>query len=72
MLTTAKTQNAYDVALENFDAAANALELNEDTRQMIKYPERMLTVSVPVRMDDGRIRRFEGYRVQHSSVRGPA
>ena len=72
MLTAATTQNAYDVALENFDAAANALELSEDIRQMIKYPERMLTVSVPVRMDDGRLRRFEGYRVQHSSVRGPA
>jgi glutamate dehydrogenase (NAD(P)+) len=39
---------------------------------MIKYPERILTVSVPVRMDDGNIHRFEGYRVQHSSVRGPA
>jgi glutamate dehydrogenase/leucine dehydrogenase len=72
MLTAATTQNAYDVALENFDAAANALELSEDIRQMIKYPERMLTVSVPVRMDDGRLHRFEGYRVQHSMVRGPA
>ena len=72
MLTTISTQNAYDVALENFDAAANALALDEDTRQMIKYPERMLIVSVPVRMDDGRMHRFEGYRVQHSSVRGPA
>ena len=72
MLTTATTPSAYDVALENFDAAADALGLEQDTRQMIKYPERMLTVTVPVRMDDGRIRRFEGYRVQHSSVRGPA
>jgi glutamate dehydrogenase/leucine dehydrogenase len=39
---------------------------------MIKYPERVLTVTVPVRMDDGHIQRFEGYRVQHSMVRGPA
>ena len=39
---------------------------------MIKYPERVLTVSVPVRMDDGHIRRFEAYRVQHSTARGPA
>ncbi len=72
MLTTATMQNAYDVAMENFDAAANALDLDPDTRAMIKYPERMLTVTVPVRMDDGRIHRFEGHRVQHSSVRGPA
>ncbi|MGA3264382.1 MAG: Glu/Leu/Phe/Val dehydrogenase [Terracidiphilus sp.] len=73
MMTTARlADNSYDVALENFDAAADALGLDNDTRAMIKYPERILTVSVPVRMDDGRIHRFEGYRVQHSMVRGPA
>ena len=71
MLTTAMAVNAYDVALENFDTAADALGLDNDTREMIKYPERVLTVTVPVRMDDGRIHRFEGYRVQHSTVRGP-
>lgn len=72
MLTTVNTTNAYDVALENFDSAANELGLDQDTREMIKYPERILMVSVPVRMDDGHIHRFEAYRVQHSSVRGPA
>ncbi len=73
MVTATTAQgNAYDVALENFDAAADRLGLDSDTSEMIKYPERMLTVTVPVRMDDGHIHRFEGYRVQHSSVRGPA
>jgi len=72
MLATKLVDNAYDVALENFDAAADALGLDNDTREMIKYPERVLTVSVPVRMDDGRIKRFQGYRVQHSTARGPA
>ena len=72
MLTMKVADNAYDVALENFDTAANELGLNNDIREMIKYPERILTVTVPVRMEDGRIRRFEGYRVQHSTVRGPA
>ena len=72
MLATKVVDNAYDVALENFDAAADALGLDNDTREMIKYPERVLTVSVPVRMDDGRIKRFQGYRVQHSTARGPA
>src|SRR5271166_3292228 len=72
MLATAIVEkNAYDVALENFDLAANALDLEENIRAMIKYPERILTVSIPVRMDTGRIIRFEGYRVQHSSQRGP-
>ena len=72
MQTITKVENAYELALENFDTAADALSLDEDTRQMIKYPERVLTVSVPVRMDDGHIHRFEAHRVQHSSVRGPA
>jgi glutamate dehydrogenase/leucine dehydrogenase len=65
-------KNAYQVALENFDLAANALELEENVRAMIKYPERILTVSVPVRMDTGQVVRFEGYRVQHNTQRGPA
>ena len=66
------TKSAYDVALENFEAAADALELRPGVRAMIQYPERILTVNVPVRLDTGEIRRFEGYRVQHSTARGPA
>jgi len=72
MLIEKVVENAYNVALENFDAAADALGLDRDAREMIKYPERVLTVTVPVRMDDGHIRRFEAYRVQHSTARGPA
>ena len=72
MLAAVRERNAYEVALENFDIAADALALSGDMREMIKYPERALTVTVPVRMDNGRIRRFEAYRVQHSTVRGPA
>ncbi len=72
MLTTTVQENAYDLAMENFDSAANALGLDNDTREMIKYPERILSVSVPVRMDNGRIHRFQAYRVQHSTARGPA
>jgi len=72
MLATKLVDNAYDVAMENFDSAANALDLDNDTREMIKFPERVLTVTVPVRMDDGHIRRFEAFRVQHSTARGPA
>jgi len=59
--TATPEKNAYEVALENFDLAANALELEENVRAMIKYPERILCVSVPVRMDTGHIVRFEGY-----------
>ena len=72
MLATAVERNPYDVALENFDVAADALELHSDIREIIKFPERILTVTLPVRMDNGHIRRFQGYRVQHNTVRGPA
>ncbi len=64
-------KSAYDSAMENFDLAADALELDGNVRNMIKYPERILEVNLPVRMDDGHIERFEGYRVQHSTARGP-
>ncbi|HZT29622.1 MAG TPA: Glu/Leu/Phe/Val dehydrogenase [Bryobacteraceae bacterium] len=73
MISTLLAQkSAYDVALENFEIAADALDLEDDVREMIKYPERVLTVTLPVRMDNGHIRRFEGFRVQHSTTRGPA
>ena len=71
MLAAVAERNAYELALENFDIAADALNLESDVREMIKYPERVLTVTMPVRMDNGHIRRFEGFRVQHSTVRGP-
>ncbi|HRT82420.1 MAG TPA: Glu/Leu/Phe/Val dehydrogenase, partial [Oscillospiraceae bacterium] len=63
--------NPYDNMLSVLESAANLLGLEKDEYELLKYPERTLEVSVPVRMDDGSIRVFEGYRVQHSSVRGP-
>jgi glutamate dehydrogenase/leucine dehydrogenase len=65
-------KNPYEAAMQNFDLAANMLELDPDVRAIIKYPERILHVSLPVRLDDGHVQRFEGYRVQHSTARGPA
>jgi glutamate dehydrogenase/leucine dehydrogenase len=70
--TVAETLNPHEIALRNFDSAADALELEHDLRAMIKYPERSLTVSIPVRLDSGKIVRFEGHRVQHSTARGPS
>jgi glutamate dehydrogenase/leucine dehydrogenase len=72
LATLTAEKNAYQVALENFDLAADALGLEDSVRAMIKYPERVLEVSVPVRMDSGKIVRFQGYRVQHSTARGPS
>jgi glutamate dehydrogenase/leucine dehydrogenase len=65
-------QLAYQYSLENFDTAAAILELHSDLQQMMRYPERCLSVNVPIRRDSGRIESFEGYRVQFSTVRGPA
>ena len=58
-------------SLNLLDATAEALGLDEGIRAILREPERALTVAVPVRMDDGHIRVFTGYRVQHSSARGP-
>ena len=63
--------NPYDNFLKVLDDAAKAIGMKEEDYALIKYPERELKVSVPVRMDDGKIRVFEGYRVQHSTSRGP-
>ena len=64
--------NPFEIAMRNFDTAADKLGLDENMRNRIKHPARALIVSIPVRMDDGRVKRFEGYRVQHSTMRGPA
>jgi len=61
----------YEETLRTLEMAAEMLGLDEDDYIQLKYPEREIKVSVPVRMDDGSIRVFEGYRVQHSGVRGP-
>lgn len=63
--------NPYDNFLSVLDKAAKAVGMKEEDYVLIKYPERELKVSVPVRMDDGSIQVFEGYRVQHSTSRGP-
>jgi glutamate dehydrogenase (NAD(P)+) len=71
-VVTRVPRTTFDMAMQNFDIAADALELEPDLRVRIKHPERCLIVSVPVRMDNGRTERFEGYRVQHNTARGPA
>lgn len=66
------TSNPFHVALEQFDRAADLLGLDAGLREILRRPKRQLIVSIPVKMDDGSIRVFEGYRVQHNIARGPA
>lgn len=63
--------NPYQSMLTVLEQAAKMLGLQPNDYEAIKYPERELKVYIPVRMDDGNIKVFEGYRVQHSSDRGP-
>ena len=75
--TAEKTANpeqgsALATALEQFETAANFLDLDENIRKILRAPKRELIVHFPVSMDDGRTEVFTGYRVQHSMSRGPA
>ena len=54
-----------------FDIAADKINLDEPMRVLLKTPFREVTVQVPVRLDDGRLVVFLGYRVQHNGARGP-
>ena len=65
------TYNPYDNVVATVRGAAAKLGLEESDYIELLYPERELKVSVPVRMDDGTVKVFEGYRVQHSTLRGP-
>ena len=69
---SASTSNPFETALAQFDRAADILGLDAGMREVLRRPKRQLIVSVPTKMDDGSIRVFEGYRVQHNLGRGPA
>ena len=64
--------NPYQVAVAQFEEAAERLHLDEDMRAILREPKRELIVHFPVRMDNGRIRMYTGFRVQHNINRGPA
>ena len=66
-----ETGGVFAMALEQLDSAARLLKLDANTHRVLSHPERALTVSLPVVMDDGHIEVYEGHRVQHSSARGP-
>ncbi len=62
----------FRLAVAQFDEAAEAMGLDPNLRERLKLPQRSLVVSLPVRMDDGHVEVFTGYRVQHDSSRGPS
>ncbi len=62
---------SYDEVLQLFEQAADDLDLEEEVRLLLRMPHRELHVGVPVRMDDGSVCVYPGYRVQHNGARGP-
>ena len=64
--------NPFEFAQRQFDRAADKLGLDAGIRDILRTPKRQLIVSIPVRMDNKRIKVFTGYRVQHSIARGPS
>jgi glutamate dehydrogenase (NAD(P)+) len=64
--------NPWEVAQRQFDLAADRLNLDSGLRRVLRQPRRELTVHFPVKMDDGNVQVFTGYRVQHNLGRGPA
>ncbi|MCK4573137.1 MAG: Glu/Leu/Phe/Val dehydrogenase [candidate division Zixibacteria bacterium] len=67
-----KAFNAFAMAQAQFDKVADFLELDAGTRELLRDPLREYQFSIPVRMDDGIMKVFRGFRVQHNDARGPA
>jgi glutamate dehydrogenase/leucine dehydrogenase len=64
--------NPFRIAQHQFDIAAEYLKLETGLRQVLRTPKRIMEVSIPVKMDNGQLKVFTGYRVQHNIARGPA
>lgn len=65
------SHNPFDAALAQLDAASQHIDVSEEILEQLRHPMREVRVNIPVRMDDGRLRVLEGYRVQHNNWRGP-
>ena len=63
--------NPFEMAQTQFDKAADVLGLDTATRELLRFPLREYHIAIPVRMDDGSVKIFRGFRIQHSDARGP-
>ncbi len=66
-----KSFNAFEMAQSQFDHTADQLGLDQPTRDLLRFPLREYTISIPIRMDNGSFQVFRGFRVQHNDARGP-
>jgi len=67
-----KGVNPFEMAQAQFDKVAAILDLDPATRELLRWPLREYSFAIPVRMDDGRVKVFRGFRVQHNDARGPS
>jgi glutamate dehydrogenase (NAD(P)+) len=68
---TSVTNGFYAATLEHFNRAADVIGMDPDVRAILSEPKNVIQVNFPVRMDDGRFRMFQGYRIQHNNILGP-
>ncbi len=66
-----KPFNPFEMAQAQFDKVADILDLDQGTRDLLRWPIREFQFAIPVRMDDGTVKVFRGFRVQHNDARGP-
>ena len=66
-----KPFNPFEMAQSQFDKVADILDLDGGTRELLRWPMREHQIAIPVRMDDGKVQIFRGFRVQHNDARGP-
>ncbi|MEZ4762841.1 MAG: Glu/Leu/Phe/Val dehydrogenase [Calditrichia bacterium] len=66
-----KAFNAFEMAQSQFDGVADLLDLDSAARELLRQPMREYHFNIPVRMDDGKVKVFRGFRVQHNDARGP-
>jgi glutamate dehydrogenase (NAD(P)+) len=71
-MTTGKAFNPFEMAQAQFDRVADRLSLDTGTRDLLRDPLREYQFLIPVRMDDGTVKVFRGFRVQHNDARGPS
>ena len=64
--------NAFEMAQQQFDKVADLIELDQGTRNLLRDAQREYQFLIPVRMDDGRVQVFKGFRIQHNDARGPS
>jgi glutamate dehydrogenase (NAD(P)+) len=66
-----KDINAFELAQKQFDKVAEILNLDQGVREALRWPMREYSFRIPIRMDDGSVKVFQGFRVQHNDARGP-